>query len=269
MKKIKKLIRALRLLVRKPYLLNKIIDDDEVWKAKLYHRLPSGPFKEIHLAELTSDREVSVKPFAFMEGGSLPTDLALLKILASKFDPCTYFEIGTWRGESVANVAAVAAECVTLNLPANAMLEEGMTEEYINQHGMFSRGISNIVHLEADAALFDFGGLVKKYDLIFIDGDHHYDSIVRDTENVFKHLVHDKSIVVWHDYAWQPGNIRYETMAAIMAGVPGGKAKSLYAVRNTMCAIYYPGQIKAHEPSVVAKKEEAFEVNIRFIENSL
>jgi predicted O-methyltransferase YrrM len=268
MTKIKKLFRAIGLILGKPYLLNKVLDDESLWRQKVKRLLQDQKLPEVKLAALSDHDEWSVKPFSFMEGGSLPTDLALLKTLASKFKSCRYFEIGTWRGESVANVAEVAAECVTLNLPDSAMREAGLTEEYINQHGMFSKGISNIVHVEADSAVFDFSGLVKKFDLIFIDGDHHFDSIRRDTENVFKHLVHDRSIVVWHDYAWQPGNVRYETLAAILEGVSAEKHNSLYAVRNTLCAIYYPQNIEAAEPSAVANKNEAFEVDIRFNENS-
>ena len=99
--------------------------------------------------------------------------------------------------------------------------------------------------------------------LIFIDGDHHFESIKQDTQNVFKHLVHDQSIVVWHDYAWQPGNVRYETLAAIMGGVPEAFHKNLYAVRNTLCAISHPGDLRSQKPSVVAKMDEAFEVRLK------
>jgi len=80
---------------------------------------------------------------------------------------------------------------------------------------------------------------------------------------VFSHLLNEDSIVVWHDYAWQPGNIRYETMAAILDGVPEQFRNRLYAVRNTLCAIYYPDEISSQPASVVAKKEEAFELKIR------
>ena len=80
--------------------------------------------------------------------------------------------------------------------------------------------------------------------------------------NVFNHLVHEKSIVVWHDYAWQPGDVRYETLAAILAGIPTVCKDKLYAVRNTMCAVYFPFQTKNYPPSVVSRKEEAFTIKL-------
>ena len=263
MNKIQKLFKASSLLLRKPYLINKIIDDNDEWLRRVEDDFGISSLPEVKYQDLSKAEEIIVKPFAFLEGGSLPTDLALLRILASGFDRCRYFEIGTWRGESAANVSDVAEECTTMNLSVNEMQEMGLDESYIGQHAMYSRGISNIEHLEGNSLIFDFAGLNKKYDLIFIDGDHHYASIKKDTENVFKHLVHENSVVVWHDYAWQPANLRFETMAAILAGVPEQFHKKLYAVRNTLCAMYFPGEIKSHQASAIAIKEEAFEVKVK------
>ncbi len=264
MNKARKLFKAAGLLLKKPYLLNKIIDDNDVWQGRVQKEYGNGGgLNEVRFHDLTGGEEVSVKPFSFLEGGSLPTDLALLRLLAAGFDECTYFEIGTWRGESVANVAEVAKDCTTLNLPAGEMLEAGLDPAYVEQHAMFSRGLPNVMHLEGNSQSFDYAGLNKKYDLIFIDGDHHFESIKQDTQNIFKHLVHDKSIVVWHDYAWQPGNVRYETLAAIMGGVPEAFHKNLYAVRNTLCAIFHPGELRSQKPSVVAKMDEAFEIRLK------
>lgn len=115
--------------------------------------------------------------------------------------------------------------------------------KYYNKQGTliiqtFSQGISNVRHILANFQTFDFSTLPGNYDVIFIDGSHHYEDIVSDTKNVFKHLVHDKSIVVWHDYAYNPEKIRYEVMAAILEGTPKELHENLYYVSNTMCAIY-------------------------------
>lgn len=264
MNKITKLIKATGLLLRRPYLLNKVIDDNEAWKARLERSNLPTQLPEVRLRDLSAERTFEVKPFAFMEGGSLPTDLGLLKLLAAQFDHCRYFEIGTWRGESVANLAEVAKECCTLNLPQSEMRNMGLPEEYIKQHAMFSAGMPDVQHLEGDSRTYDFSSLNGPYDLIFIDGDHHYDSIKNDTEKVFRHLVHPQSIVVWHDYAWQPGNVRHETLAAILDGLPPALHGQLYAVRNTMCAIHYPAGLNSQQASVVAKNDEAFTLRIRY-----
>ncbi len=119
MNKIAKTFKALGMLLKNPWLLNTILESDEEWKkyvGKKYNMKYGLP--QINAKQLFGDFDVHVKPFAFLGGGSLPTDLALLRKLASLKKNCRYFEIGTWRGESVANVAAEAAECFTLNLSA-------------------------------------------------------------------------------------------------------------------------------------------------------
>ena len=73
---------------------------------------------------------------------------------------------------------------------------------------------------------------------MFIDGDHHYDFILSDTRNVFEHLVHENSVVVWHDYGYHPDQVRFEVMAAILDGVGAGRAENVYHVAHTKCAIF-------------------------------
>ena len=263
MNKIQKIFKAAALLLQKPYLVNKIIDDNEVWRKRVKKDYGIDALKEIRLQEFMEKGEVSVDPFSFMEGGSLPTDLALLRLMAKQFDHCKYFEIGTWRGESVANVAAVADECMTMNLSADEMKNLGMAQDYIDQHAMFSKGMPNVIHLDGNSQEFNFKGLNKKFDLIFIDGDHHYENIKKDTENVFRHLVHENTIVVWHDYSWQPSNIRFETMAAILSGIPEQMHQHIYSVRNTLCAVFFPGHIDSKDATPIAHKDEAYTLVIK------
>lgn len=263
MNKIGKLLKALGMIARKPYLLNLVLDENEAWRKRVWKEYGTEGLDEISLKELMEGKDISIKPFAFMEGGSLPTDLALLRCLASRFESCNYFEIGTWRGESVANVAEVANYCTTMNLAPARMKELGLHDDYIRQYAMFSKELANVTHLEEDSLTFDFSSLGQQFDLIFIDGDHHYGSVKKDTENVFKHLVHNDSIVVWHDYAWHPAEIRFECLAAILAGVPTHLRNNIYAVRNTMCAVYFPAEVSSRSPSSLALREEAFELVIK------
>ncbi len=247
MKKIKKSLRAIGAILRKPWLLNKVLADDSVWMAYLQKQnYPENGLPVAELEDLSQGFSETLNTFAFLDGGSLPTDIALLKLLAKKYTDCQYFEIGTWRGESVANVADVASQCFTLNLSKKEMLGKGMDEKYADLHGFFSKGKENITHLEGNSLTFDFAGFNRKFDLIFIDGDHHYDVVKRDTENVFAHLVHDKSIVVWHDYAYHPEKMRPEVYAGIMEGTPREKRKYLVHAANTLCAVLMPETLETH-----------------------
>ena len=168
------------------------------------------------------------------------TDLALLKSLASRITHCTYFEIGTWRGESVSIVAPVAQQCVTLNLSSEDMKQRGWPDEYADQHGFFSKNLSNVSHVFGDSKSFDFAQLNTKFDLIFIDGDHHHDYVTNDTNCVFHHLVHKDSVVVWHDYAHSPEQLRPEVLHGILSALPTHCHHQLYHVSNTLCAVLLP-----------------------------
>lgn len=265
MSKILKALQAISLIVRNPWLLNRVLDEDKYWKSKVSKSFGfANGLPVIRAEELFGDFTETVDPFAFLDGGSLPTDLALLKKLARGIPNCSYFEIGTWRGESVANVASVAKTCYTLNLSADEMKTMGLNQRYIDLHGYFSKQIPNIQHLQGNTLSFDFQSLNRRFDLIFIDGDHHFEMVKNDTEKVFNHLVHEKSIVVWHDYARNPETVRYEVLAGILHGSPLSIHSHIFHVANTLCAVYLPGQTGGMPLEVPFKPIGSFKIDLRF-----
>ena len=238
MSKIGKALKALWWIARKPILLNRVLSDEDTWKVYVVDKfgLPDG-LPIVKMDQLGIDNKVALGPMTFLDGGSLPSDMMLLAGIAEMIEGCRYFEIGTWRGESVANVSSRCASCYTLSLTDGEMRSMGMHEKTISSHRLFSKGIKNVTHLEGNSRIFNFAALDQKFDLIFIDGDHHYDTIVSDTRNIFRHLVHERSIVVWHDYGFQPDKVRFEVMAAILDGVGPDLADKIYHVAHTKCAI--------------------------------
>jgi hypothetical protein len=58
-------------------------------------------------------------------------DMVLLKGLAKRFPSGAYFEIGTWRGESVANIASAGIHCTTFNLSDEQMRERNISDKII------------------------------------------------------------------------------------------------------------------------------------------
>ncbi len=270
MNKIRKALLATGHIIRNPWLLNRVLQDPDIWKeqvVKRYH-MPHG-LPVIDPAQLFGDDpggDLSI--FTFLDGGSLVTDILLLKNLAQKFKSCSYFEIGTWRGESVANVAEVASECYTLNLPAEDMRARKVDEKYIDLQGFFSKSLTNVVHLNADSSTFDFASLNRKFDLIFIDGDHHYDFVKNDTIKVFRHLVHKDSIVVWHDYGITPEDVRFEVMAGILDGLPSDIHRYLYHVSNTKSAILIRRDIPGSTLLAPVKPGFHYKVKVSYIKSA-
>lgn len=192
----------------------------------------------LNLADLATRSDETIDPFSFLDGTSMITDIFLLKTLARKFNNCTYLEIGSWRGESIANVAKVAASCTSITLSADEMRAMKFGEKFIACHGIFSKGIGNIKTHHANSHTFDFKSLNEKYDVIFVDGDHTYEGVLNDTKKVFELRKDKKSFIVWHDYGYSSETVRYSVLNAILQGIPKEKHKHLYHVSNTMCAIY-------------------------------
>src|SRR6185312_7702445 len=117
-----------------------------------------------------------------------------------------------------------------------------------------------ITQIYGDSRTFDYAGLNKKFDVIFIDGDHHYEFVKSDTTNIFKHLVHENTIVIWHDYGYDPVTIRHEVFAGILDGVPKEFHKNLYHVSNTMCAVYINKQLPTYTIAEARKPNKKFKV---------
>lgn len=246
LKKLKKIIKAFFLILKTPSLINRILDDINIHKASVIknYNLTKG-LKTVSITDLLPELNETVDPYASIDGGSTPIDIVLLKGLARSKPNCNYFEIGTWRGESVANVASIAQQCVTLNLPDDEMLKMGLDQKYVASHRFFSKKLKNVTHIQANSQTFNFNSLNQKFDLLFIDGDHHYESVKNDTINAFKLLQDDDSIIVWHDYGNNPSDIRWEVLRGILDGTPENKRQYLYRVSNTLCAIYCTQAIKS------------------------
>jgi predicted O-methyltransferase YrrM len=262
-KNVNKTLKAVFEILKNPWLLNKVLDDDKVWDkyVKKKYSLNKG-LPIIDISELSPNFSEKIEIYSFLDGGSLATDVALLQILSKKFGKCKYFEIGTWRGESVANVARFAEECYTLNLSTEELLQKGLSQKNTELQGFFSKGKENIIHLYGNSMNYNFESIGKKFDLIFIDGDHHYESVKNDTEKIFKYLTHEKSIIVWHDYALTPEKIRADVLAGILDGTPEQYRKNIYHVSNTLCAIFTREKFNTSELNLPTTPNKTFSINL-------
>lgn len=217
----------------------------------------------IDILELLPGLEETIAPYSFLDGAASPIDMAILKGLARGIVDCHYLEIGSLRGESVANVATVARRCVALSLPPGRMKELGYSDDLIRSHHFYSRTIANVTHVEHDSQTFDFSSLGMRFDLVFVDGDHYDASVRRDTLNAFRVLRDENSMVVWHDYAFTPGQIRWSVLSGILEGTPEEKRKKLFHISNSQCAIFSNRHFASSSPIQPEMPDKSFAVSIR------
>ena len=256
MPSIKKLIKIIKIIIKNPRVLGYVYANDDpsknyvVKKYGLKNGLPT-----IDFIEILPDFKETITHYTALSHGSMISDYALLKGLARKFQECRYLEIGTWFGESLVNIASVAKECVSISVSDEELQQMGETKEEIFVQRMFSKNLSNVKHIKHNSQTFDFSS-IDKFDLIFIDADHSYKGVKKDTENAFKVLKNENSIIVWHDYSNLTGNaIKWREFSGILDGCPKENLENLFHVSNTMCAIYINKKIRGKEiPSQIPNK---------------
>ena len=250
-------------LFRNPSNVLRVINAEEKHRKRVKKKfnLDAG-LPVVSISDLLGIVDEVVQPYSFLDGTSLPMDLVLLKGLSKKIPGCNYLEIGTWRGESVANVASVATACVTINLPDDKMREMGLSEAYIEIHRHYSSGLPNVRHIQADSRAFDFSSLGQKFDLIFIDGDHRYEGVCSDTSRMLPLLKDENSVLVWHDYAFDPERPRMEVLDAILNTVPDDLHKCLYHVSNTLSCILSRKMLVSKVLKQFEKQAKSFKISI-------
>ncbi len=232
---------GLKVLIQNPFAVimeGVRVRQQEYFKKKAIREYNIEQFPTVDLLDLFQNLNENIDTYSFLAGTSLITDLILLKSFAKKFQNCAYLEIGSWRGESLVNICDVTDDCTSLTLSEAEMKALNFSNEFIKVHGIFSNHIKTMKKIEHNSQTFDFTQLNKKFDLIFIDGDHSYEGILNDTQKVFPLRKNGKSIIVWHDYGFDPEGVRYSTLKAILDGIPKNNHKNLYHVSNTMCAVY-------------------------------
>ena len=234
-------MQKLRIFLKNPFgIIHSWIlsQQEKEYRAQLNEEYSRDQLPTIDLLDLFPDFEEELTTYSFLEGTSLVTDLILLKKLAGRFDACNYLEIGSWRGESLANISINAKHCTTINLPKAEMENIKNGKEAANVHGFFSKNLKNLTEIFHNSHTFDFNSLKEKFDLIFIDGDHSYKGVLNDTKKTFNLRRDSSSIIVWHDYGYSTEQVRYTTLKAILDGTPKQLHQNLFHVSNTACAVY-------------------------------
>lgn len=188
---------------------------------------------------------INIEDMTFLAGGSGVLDYAFLKALMLNLGFRTYLEVGTWMGESIAAVSEVADKCYSVSMPDDNKEIVGYFKNILNKSNFsryFSRERENIVHFYGDSKTFDYKRIKDKVDLVFIDGDHSYEGVKKDTDNIFKFIDKESSIVVWHDFKDIRNNYIGTTVQAIFDALPESMHNNIFAVDANYCGVYIPNR---------------------------
>ena len=258
-----KTLLLLKKIIRQPSSLKQLINYEDIYHQHLTLTYNLEKLQTVDIRALVPHFSEKIDHYTFLEGTSLDIDLALLKSLARQFEVCQYLELGAWRGESLANVAEVAAHCTSISLSDADLEKLGFDAEMIGMSRFFSKNLPNVTHIEHNTRHFDFKQLNETFDLIFVDADHSYEAVRADTKSVFPLLKNDNSIIVWHDYGYSTERVRSPVLAGILDGLPSNDArKYVYHVSNTLCAIYTRRPIETIFFSNAAALNKVFSIEI-------
>lgn len=242
----------LRMCVRKPGRVLKGLyrfTTEEVCRERVarHYGLPKG-LPTIDLLDLAPDLSDTIGHYTYLDGTSRVTDLALLRLLAKRFPEGRYLEMGSWRGESLANVAPLVKEVVSMSFSDADMRSVGMSESAVRSSHFFSRSLPNHKRIEHNTQTYDFSALRGTCDLVFVDADHHHAGVAIDTRNAFTLLRNGKSVIVWHDYGLGYEMVNWEVLRGILDGTTEEQRKRIFHVSNTLCAVYLPDAVRASFP---------------------
>lgn len=145
----------------------------------------------------------------------LPEELLALCQIVRRQDPETIFEIGTFMGATTLRLAANSRGTVyTLDLPPKGHpdyvpppVDDPDLDVYPDFPGACYADTphsARIQQLYGNSQTFDFSPYYNTIDLVFVDGSHHFDPVLRDSMNAFK-MLRPGGVIVWHDYGeWAP-----------------------------------------------------------------
>ncbi len=83
-----------------------------------------------------------------------------------------------------------------------------------------------------DSMKFDGEQYQKKFQLIFIDGNHEISYVKKDTENAFKMIADGPSVIIWHDY----GHPEFDDNSRYLEQL--GKEMKMFHIEHTKMVIH-------------------------------
>lgn len=182
----------------------------------------------IPAAEILPDSEaVELSALDSTEENVTLYELCLIVRLCRMQRPRTIFEIGTADGRTTMNLAVAAGDAQAFTLDIG--------RPRVGARFQDSPVGSRITQLIGDSASFDFSPFFNSIDFVFIDANHNYEYIRRDSHMALRLLRGGQGTMVWHDYIghW-PGVMR--ALNELFASQPALAGMNHIAGTSLVCA---------------------------------
>lgn len=217
-------------------------DQEARWIASwAYGRIPRVPITEVFPGIESVDTTI-LRTFDRVRGTSLDAkEILILAAIVKYTNAKSILEIGTSYGNTTLNLAANSpndATITTIDLPPDwdGQLKIKVPKSYRNvgnrnrigsqyKDTKYSR---KIIQVFGDSVEIDWSQMSTPFDLVLIDGCHHYEYVKKDTQNAIKYLK-SGGILIWHDY----GAVRHVSRAVDEAA----KELKINAIQGTKFAI--------------------------------
>jgi predicted O-methyltransferase YrrM len=199
-------------------------------------------------------------------GGLTLLESSILVTLTTLLAPSEFFEFGTFHGATSVLLAANSAEhsrIMTVDLPRDSVvpmpspdgnsalhLQNDVENDNYLRRSFVANGAlyldraddvykRKVRRLYCDSRTLDPVelGLTGRFDFIFIDGGHDFETVSIDTANALK-MAKDDAVIIWHDY-------RSEIHREVTQFVDGfSRDNAVIHVEHTMLAFTLRGRFK-------------------------
>jgi predicted O-methyltransferase YrrM len=206
-------------------------------------------FEKTKLFEKIAQRNIFAQSNLFDRDSKVTRSMEthFLSTLIKAVGPETIFEIGTYNGFTTLHLAVnsqPSCRIFTLDLPENYDERQASRFSYddllvvqLSNRTVLHRFYKGhplegkIKELFGDSSAYDYSPYEGKMDVVFIDGNHSFEFVKKDTENAFK-MLSSQGIIVWHDFDY----IIHKDVFRYLQGL--GQNYRIYSVPNTRFAIY-------------------------------
>ena len=128
------------------------------------------------------------------------SEITVLSMLAKGMNAKNIFEIGTFEGNTSANIAYNVnddAAIYTLDFSLYRLCANADAAVKYVESDARARSIVKI--LEGDSLEFDFSPFYNRMDIVYIDGGKTYKCVLSDSENAYR-CVKNGGLIIWHDF---------------------------------------------------------------------